>query len=191
LVLGIGVEREIKFLVPSWREGETLLADAGGRIRDARYWEVNSLFDFPDGSLRAKGQALRVRRARGQAWITLKEPAPGGGGLKHRNEYESEVADADAVEGILRALGMAEQFRYEKYRQVYDVGELEGCLDETPIGCYIELEGSAESVHDVVERLGLSMGDGIVLSYPELYEDHRRRLAEAPRFMVFPDEARW
>ncbi|MGH9463803.1 MAG: class IV adenylate cyclase [Vicinamibacteria bacterium] len=188
--MGIGVEREVKFLVSSWSQGETLLTGAAGRIREARYWEVNSLFDFPDGSLRAKGQALRVRRARGGAWLTLKEPAPGGGRLKHRKEYESTVADADAIEGILCALGMVEQFRYEKYRQVYDLGDLEACLDETPIGCYIELEGSAESVHDVAERLGLSQDDRIVLSYPELYEDHRRRFAEAPSFMVFPDEAR-
>jgi adenylate cyclase class 2 len=186
--LGIRVEREVKFLVPSWRQGETLLSGASGRIREARYREVNSLFDFPDGSLRAKGQALRVRRARGVAWITLKEPAPGDGRLKHRNEYESAVADATAIEGILCALGMSEQFRYEKYRQVYDLGDLEACLDETPIGCYIELEGSAESVNDVVARLGLSMDDGIVLSYPDLYEGHRRRFAEAPPFMVFPDE---
>jgi adenylate cyclase class 2 len=186
--LGIGVEREVKFLVPSWSQGEALLTGAGGWIREARHWEVNSLFDFHDGSLRAKGQALRVRRARGGAWITLKEPAPGGGRLKHRSEYESTVADPDAIERILCALGMVEQFRYEKYRQVYDLGDLEACLDETPIGCYIELEGSAESIHEMVERLGLSINEGIVLSYPELYEDHQRRFAEAPPFMVFPNE---
>jgi hypothetical protein len=42
--LGIGVGREVKFLVSSWSEGETLLTGAAGRIREARYWEVNSRF---------------------------------------------------------------------------------------------------------------------------------------------------
>ena len=190
--MGIIVEREVKFPVSSWKQGEALLTGVATRIRESRYRESNSLFDFPDGSLLAKGQALRVRRARGAAWLTLKKPAPGEERLKHRHEYESAVADAEAIERVLFALGMVETFRYEKYRQVYVVGELVACLDETPIGCYIELEGSAESVTAQVERLGLSMEDAVVLSYPELYQDHRRRFAEAPRFMVFAgDEGNW
>lgn len=186
--MGITVEREAKFPVPSWERGESRLTDATARIREGRYREINSLFDFPNGSLRGNGQALRIRRARGTAWITLKEPAPGGGRIKHRHEYESEVADPAALERVLRALGLVEQFRYEKYRQVYDLGDLVACLDETPIGCFIELEGSSDSVTVQAERMGWSMEDAVLLSYPELYEEHRRRFAGAPRFMVFPGE---
>ena len=131
---------------------------------------------------------MRVRRARGTAWLTLKEPAPGGGGVKHRHEYESEVADPDAIERVFEALGMVEQFRYEKYRRVYDVGDVVACLDETPIGCFLELEGSVDSVTAEVERLGLTMDNAVLASYPELYEEHRRRSAEAPPFMVFSED---
>jgi adenylate cyclase, class 2 len=184
--LGIIVEREVKFPLSSWSQGEALLTNTAARIRERRHREVNSLYDFPTGSLRARGQALRVRRARGAAWLTLKEPAPGAEGLKHRSEYESAVGDPEAIERLLEALGMVEQFRYEKYRQTYVMGELEACLDETPIGCYLELEGAPESIHAEAARLGLSMNDGVVLSYPEIYEDYRRRFAEAPAFMVFP-----
>jgi adenylate cyclase, class 2 len=90
---------------------------------------------------------------------------------------------------LLEALGMVEQFRYEKYRQTYVLGELEACLDETPIGCYIELEGAPDSIRAGADRLGLSMKDGEVRSYPEIYEDYRRRFGDAPSFMVFSDNA--
>lgn len=186
--MGIIVEREVKLPVSSWKQGESFLRAAAAHLRDLRYHEVNSLFDFPGNVLRNRGQALRLRRARGTAWLTLKEPAPGGGGLKHRHEYESVVEDADAIERLLGALGMVEQFRYEKYRQVYDVDELVACLDETPIGCFLELEGSPSSVTALARRVGLSMDDAVLQSYPELYQEHRRRKESAPRFMVFPSE---
>jgi len=184
--VGIGVEREIKFPISSWQAGETLLRGVAGRIREPRYREINSMFDFPDGSLRARGDALRLRRARGSAWLTFKAPVSGEARLKHRAEYESAVSDADAIERVLNALGLREQFRYEKYRQVYVVDDLEACLDETPIGCYLELEGAGGSIRALAERLGWSLEDGVVLSYPELYEAHRRRVVGAPAYMVFP-----
>jgi adenylate cyclase, class 2 len=183
--LAITVEREVKFPIASWQEGEAVLGFA--EILERRYRETNSLFDFPAGTLRARGQALRLRRARGFAWLTFKEQTVGPQRVKERNEYETTVADPEALVRTLGALGMTEQFRYEKYRQVYSLGDLEACLDETPIGCYIELEGPAESIETEAARLGFSMSDAILLSYPALYVEHRRRHPEAPEFMVFID----
>jgi len=62
---------------------------------------------------------------------------------------------------------------------------VEACLDETPIGCYLELEGRPDSILAGAERLGLSMDHAVTLSYPELYDRHRRRFPNAPPFMVF------
>ena len=183
--MAISVEREVKLPVSSWLEGEVLLASA--RLREKRCLEINSLFDFPDGTLRDRSQALRIRRARGSAWLTFKESARISGHVKHRNEYETTVADPDAVERTLQAIGLREQFRYEKYRQVYVLGDLEASLDETPIGFFIELEGPAESIQAAVESWGLTMNQAVVLSYPELYQEHRRQFPAAPRFMIFPD----
>jgi adenylate cyclase class 2 len=186
--LGVTVEREAKFRITSWEEGEAQLKRAGGRVLERRYFETNSLYDFPEGTLRKRGQALRIRRARDAAWLTFKEPARGSGGIKHRHEYETSLEDPDAVERILTAIGMDEQFRYEKYREVYALADVEACLDETPIGFYIELEGLANAIEAAVLPLKLSMDDAIVASYPELYREYRRQLPTSPRFMIFAED---
>jgi adenylate cyclase class 2 len=91
------------------------------------------------------------------------------------------------MEEVLRALGLSECFRYEKYRAVYTLGDLEVNLDEAPMGFYLELEGLPERIEAVADILGFRMEDAISLTYPRLYQLHRDELPQAPEFMVFPD----
>ncbi|MEE9264826.1 MAG: class IV adenylate cyclase [Vicinamibacteria bacterium] len=186
--MGIKVEREVKFSMSSWKQGETMLMNARGEALGPRCFELNSLFDFPTGTLRKRGEALRLRRVQDRAWLTFKGPAQGVEGMKHRNEYETSLDDADAVERILEAIGMEEQFRYEKYRQTYRLRDIEACLDETPIGFFIELEGEADGIGEAIRDLKLSMDRALSLDYPTLYANHRSRFPAAPRFMVFPED---
>ena len=74
-----GLETEVKFRIASWGEGEERIRGIGARIRTPRYFEKNTLFDFPRQSLEKRGEALRLRTARGKAWLTFKGPVHGAG----------------------------------------------------------------------------------------------------------------
>ena len=54
--------------------------------------------------------------------LTFKGRAqPDAAGLKARPEVEVDVSDADAAQSLLDALGYVPAFRYQKYREVWDV----------------------------------------------------------------------
>jgi adenylate cyclase class 2 len=57
----------------------------------------------------------------------------------------------------------------EKRRALWEREELEACLDETPFGCYLELEGDAQAIRAAMESLGLAPDRTEPRSYPELY----------------------
>jgi adenylate cyclase class 2 len=184
------LEKEVKFRIASREEGEQRLTDGGAQVRVPRYFETNALFDFPKQLLEKRGEALRVRKARGRAWLTYKGPLHGSGRIKQRKEYETALDDARALEEILCILGLSECFVYEKYRAVYAMGGLVVNLDEAPIGFYLELEGSCEQIVTVAEKLGFRMEEAISITYPRLYQIYRDENPQAPEFMVFPEDMR-
>lgn len=188
--MSILVEREAKFRLESWEEGERRLAEAGAALVKPRYFESNTLFDLPGGTLDGKGQALRLRRAASSGWLTFKGPLLGRGRIKERREVETAVGDPEAAAAILREIGLQERFRYEKYRACYRQGDLALTLDETPIGTYIEIEGSPEAIESAATRLGFSMDASITLSYPRLYQIHRDGRPELPFDMTFSETRR-
>ena len=71
-------------------------------------------------------------------------------------ELESEVSAPETMAEILVSLGLVPQFRYEKFREVWRVGQTVICLDETPIGRFVEIEGTAAAIHRIAAALGLS-----------------------------------
>lgn len=158
----------------------------GATVQQPRHFERNSLWDFPEQVLEKRGAALRLRRARGRAWLTYKGPVHGTGRIKQRKEFETPLEDAQAMREILDSLGLVERFQYEKYRADYTIGELEVSLDEAPMGCYLELEGGLEQIESVVRKMGLRMDEAITLTYPRLYQLYRDETPQAPEFMVFP-----
>ena len=52
-------------------------------------------------------------------------------------------ATARQMDLILRALGYAPSFRYEKFRAEWTDGKGQVVVDETPIGNFCEIEGPA------------------------------------------------
>ncbi len=94
------------------------------------------LFDDGAGSLRSRGSVLRLRRAGGSGLLTFKGPREVTGGVKSREERETEVADPDTLDGILRRLGYRRVFRYQKYRESWTHRGQAIEVDETPIGAF-------------------------------------------------------
>jgi adenylate cyclase class 2 len=90
-------------------------------------------------------------------------------GLKIREEIETEVKDADALQLLLERLGFRPVFRYQKYRETWSLHDQTVVVDETPIGDFVEIEGAREGIHRVAEALGFSRADYLTDSYVALF----------------------
>jgi len=165
------IETELKLRIPATGPYRSLLEALGFHEVHPAQAEVSVLWDR-DGELRAAGSALRTRSYAGQSRLTWKGPKVPDPILKIRPEQESGIENPEALEAILRALGYAPVLRMEKVRAVWERTELEACLDETPFGCYLELEGEPQAIRAAMEGLGLAPDRAEPRSYPELYQAH-------------------
>ncbi len=145
------------------------VARLGARLKKARHFEDNVLLEDPAGSLRATGSVLRLRRVPEGGVLTHKGPRLLEGGLKSREERETTVADADALQDILERLGLRPVFRYQKYREAYEWRGQEIVVDETPIGTFLEIEGDPEGIRAAASALGFGPGDYVTDSYVGLF----------------------
>jgi hypothetical protein len=58
-------------------------------------------------------------------------------------------------------------------------------IDETPIGNYVEFEGSENGIRDVTGKLGIAETQYLRSSYYSLYLEYCRKNGETPKYMVF------
>jgi adenylate cyclase class 2 len=134
--------------------------------------------------LYARACALRVRNEDGKAYVTFKGP-PQRGVMKLREEHETAVGKADVMLTILGELGLQPWFRYEKYREEFAAGDVVIAIDETPIGVFVEIEGTEEQITVAARALGKSESDYMTASYRTLYVDHCRERGAEPGDMLF------
>ena len=165
------LETELKLRIPATGPFRPLLEALGFHEVTPMQRAVSVLWDR-QGELRAAGSALRTRSYAGQLRLTWKGPKVPDPILKIRPEQETGIEDRAALEAILRALGFEPVMRMEKRRAVWVREALEACLDETPFGCYLELEGDPQAIRAAMEGLGLAADRAEPRSYPELYLAH-------------------
>ncbi len=165
------IETEVKLRVPTLAGMQARLESLGFIQTVPAQAESSQLWDRDD-ELMAQGSALRLRRFAGEAWLTWKGPKVPDALLKIRPELETEIADAEAAEGILRALGFRPVMEMVKTRAVMHRADLVACLDETPFGCFLELEGEAPAIRATMATLGLSPEAAERRSYPTLFREH-------------------
>jgi adenylate cyclase class 2 len=174
----MAVETEIKLRVDDIAGFTSRLQDAGFRLQTPRSFESNVLYDTPDRQMRARTEILRIRSYAGRSIITHKRLPDSGVGEdrhKHRIETETEVSDGDAMAAVFLSLGLVAAFRYEKWRSEWTDGEGHCVVDETPIGNYAELEGSAEWIDRAADRIGIVPAQYITLSYGRLFDLWRQQ----------------
>jgi adenylate cyclase class 2 len=167
------IETEIKFRVEDLTGLSKRLKAAGFTLHTPRAFESNVLYDTPDRQMRARTEILRIRGYAGRWTVThkrLPDSGPGEDRHKHRIENETEVADGAALEQIFLSIGLIAAFRYEKWRAEWTDGEGHCVVDETPIGNYAELEGTAEWIDGAAARLCIDPAQYITLSYGRLFE---------------------
>jgi adenylate cyclase class 2 len=171
------VETEIKFRVDDLAGLAQRLEAAGFRLETPRAFESNVLYDTPSRQMRARTEILRIRSYAGRCTVThkrLPDIGPGEDRHKHRIETETEVADGDALATVFLSLGLAAAFRYEKWRAEWSDGQGHCVVDETPIGNYAELEGSAEWIDRAAALLGIAPAQYIF----ELWREQHHSAAE-------------
>ena len=163
------VETEIKLRMAAPEQARAAVARIGARLTRPRHFEDNLLLDDREGSLRAAGSILRLRRVPEGGVLTHKGPRLDVAGLKSREERETRVADPDALQQILEQLGLRPVFRYQKYRETHEWRGQEIVVDETPIGTFLEIEGPVATIHEAARALGRGPADYIADSYAALF----------------------
>jgi adenylate cyclase class 2 len=138
-------------------------------------------FDAPHRDFAARDEALRLREetdAEGTtAVLTYKGPRLDEQ-AKTRAEHETAVADPNALERALEALGFSPAATVEKHRERFSLDGFTISLDAVEgLGEFVEVERGATdgevsdaqaAVADQVERLGLDPDEQISQSYLEL-----------------------
>ncbi|MGA9882918.1 MAG: class IV adenylate cyclase [Candidatus Acidiferrales bacterium] len=190
-------EIEIKLRVAELSALLRTLAKLGASA-EGRVLERNTLYDTPDSYFRRTGRLLRVRietpaasaavkAGKGTALITFKAPPGTRRQSRYKEKLESEVAlrQSEAWSRALVALGFKPGFQYEKYRSSFRFRGVHVCLDETPIGAFLELEGAPAAIDWVARQLGYSPRDYIRATYWDLYAADCAHHGRSPRNLLF------
>jgi adenylate cyclase class 2 len=180
-------EFELKIAVAELKPIRCALRHVGATLLQPMAREINHLYDTEDGRFGRGGVLLRLRQHADKNLLTLKGPVDFNGAIKHRTEYETDVANPEAMGEILDRLGFRVVLRYEKDREEWEMDEISVVLDHTPMGDFVEVEGPPEKLVAAATTLGLDTSDAARGSYVDLWQDYRTRHPELnlSRDMVF------
>jgi adenylate cyclase class 2 len=177
-------EIEIKFRVADVRALAGKLRDARFRVVTPRTHELNTLYDQPGGVLRGRKELLRLREY-GSEWTLTHKAGKKTGRHSSREELETSVGDGKQMDAILRALGYAPSFRYEKFRAEWTDGKGQVVVDETPIGDFCEIEGPPRWIDLTAKKLGVSKSDYITKNYAGLFAEWKEETRNSAEDMTF------
>src|SRR5262249_41310812 len=113
-------EIEIKFVVKDTKAVTEKLRKLGFRIAVGRHREKNYLLDDGEGSLKTAGKLLRVRQTPSSQTVTYKGPILATSKLKHREEVECRIENAETIMRIFEEVGFKVRTEYSKYRTVFE-----------------------------------------------------------------------
>ena len=181
------LEREVKLRFDSPEDARCAILAAGATPLRGRRLQEDALLDTEDVDLRRRRCVLRIRTDSGKSLLTFKGPVQAAS-MKVRDEYETVVGDGQVVQTVLEELGLHVWFRYEKYREEYSAEDVTIALDETPVGTFVEIEGSEHGILSMTATLGRSPTDFILDSYRSLFIQHRERYGFSSTDMVFNQE---
>ncbi|MBC8170809.1 MAG: class IV adenylate cyclase [Anaerolineae bacterium] len=172
-------ETEVKLYVPDLSSVAQALEAAGATLVAPRVYERNVRYENAAETLTKANIVVRLRQDT-RVRLTYKEPPASGqtldSDITSRYEAEVEVSDFDAMQTILGKLGYFPYVVYEKYRTTYTLGSAEIVLDEMPYGNFVEIEGEADTIRQVMERLNLQFARRYPGNYLSLFELLRKRL---------------
>src|SRR5271170_3893118 len=167
-------EIEIKFRIKNLHALTRALRQAGFKQITPSTHEMNSLYDLPGEKLRKRGELLRLRKY-GDVWLLTHKAKGKAGRHKVRVELETRVENGQQMDTMLRALGFAPTFRYEKFRAEWSDGKGHVVVDETPIGNFGEIEGPSRWIDRTAQALQVARSDYITTTYSELFFEWKKQ----------------
>ena len=160
------LEVEVKFWIVDLVALREQLLAAGAQLKKERVYERNVRFDTADEALLSRWELLRLRQDTAVR-LTFKGPTPleTQSEAKVREELEVEVSDFDTMALIIERLGLRPLQVYEKYRETFQIDDVEIVLDELPYGNFVELEGSEKAIKKMAFILELDWRNRILTNY--------------------------
>jgi len=177
-------EIEIKFRVADARGLERKLRAAGFRLVTPRTHEMNTLYDLPGEVLRSRRELLRLRQY-GSEWTLTHKSGSRQARHSSRVELETTVEDGKKMDAILRALGYAPSFRYEKFRAEWTQDKGKVVVDKTPIGNFAEIEGPSRWIDAIAKKLGVNRKEYITKNYATLFAEWKLSTKSPASEMTF------
>ena len=178
------LEREVKLSFDSAGSAREAVIAAGAVPLHGRRLQEDALLDAADSPLGDRACALRIRMENGKSRITFKGPVQQSP-MKLRDEFETVVGDGVLMLRIFGELGFQVWFRYEKYREEFSHEDVIVAIDETPVGVFVEIEGSENGITAMAAAMGRAPADYILDSYRGLFLKHREALGLTGADMVF------
>lgn len=161
----IEIEKKYRITSAQRRAVEKSMQALGLKPRPVEF-EENTIYQGPN--LKPGRRALRLRRVNGHALLTFKERFPSKSSIKHQQENEAGVIDADATHAILNSLGYESALVYEKRRTRWRVGKAKVVIDELPFGLFMEIEASEKEIMRVEKKIGAEDFEAVHETYPAL-----------------------
>jgi len=133
-------EVEVKYRVSDLEALLSALKTRGIELSDPVYQDDQAYapigWDFGDSKLGVS--FLRLRTVDGRHYFALKQPA---GNAQDCLEYETEVADREAMNGAILRMGYRPTVRVAKTRRVSSLADFSLCVDDLEgVGAFVELE---------------------------------------------------
>jgi adenylate cyclase class 2 len=169
------LEIEVKVKVEDLQPIRNQLLAQGAQLERERTLEDDVFYDFRPPVLLRKKHALRLRTVKKKAFLTFKGTPQKSRKFKVREEHETEVKNVKQTKRILKALGFGPVFRFAKYRTVFKIGPLKVCLDETPIGFFVEFEGERENIARLAKRLQIPKARWVKTDYVRLMKNRGKK----------------
>lgn len=133
-------------------------------------FEENTLYTGPNLDVRTA--VVRVRKIGNRTILTYKKRFVSSNAIKRQLEEETEVSNSEAIQAILKHLGLSPSVVYEKRRETWRIGAAELVLDELPFGVFMEIEGSAAEIRKLEKELQMDGVRAENQTYPQLARKH-------------------
>jgi adenylate cyclase, class 2 len=180
------LEREIKLQFSGPEEARAAILAAGATPIRSRRLQEDCLLDTSDEGLRRRRCVLRIRMEGGRSHITFKGPVQPST-MKLRQELETVVADGELLLRLFEELGYHVWFRYQKFREEFASADVIVALDETPVGTFVEIEGTEHGITDMAQALDRTPNDYLLDSYRGLFARHCQEHGRPLGDMIFED----
>jgi adenylate cyclase, class 2 len=184
--VGIILEREVKLRFDDPDAARAAVLAAGATPLRGRRLQEDCLLDTSDGLLHKRRCVLRLRMESGKSLLTFKgpvQPSP----MKMREECETVVGDGYVLLRVLEEVGFQVWFRYQKYREEFINGDVIVAVDETPVGTFIEIEGTEQGIASMAHALARSSVDYLLDSYRTLFVQYCEAQGLDPHHMLFEE----